>query len=313
MLKTKLAALSYVGPVNVFDSEGVLINSSNIWPVPAISVADRAYFKTFKADPNSPSLLVEPVKSRVTGAWTTIFAHKLTGPNGEYLGSISRGIEHAQFEKFFATVGLGDSASISMFHYDGTLIARYPHVDAMIGTKFKPGPLRLRVQSPIGYGTIRVINPIDGQDRLISARSLTDLPLLISATTTVSAALTDWRTQTGFLIGMGGSSVIIIAAMLFLVVRKLSQQHRLAQQRLMLEKQRLDTAVNNMTQGLLLFDSSQRLVRLQSALHRHVWPLAGNRQTRLQLPCDHRPSRGHRIVRGECRSILLRWSCATSV
>ena len=48
--------------------------------------------------------------------------------------------------------------------------------------------------------------------------------------------------------------------MLFLVVRKLSQQHRLAQQRLMLEKQRLDTAVNNMTQGLLLFDSAQRLV-----------------------------------------------------
>ena len=41
--------------------------------------------------------------------------------------------------------------------------------------------------------------------------------------------------------------------MLFLVVRKLSQQHRL-------EKQRLDTAINNMTQGLLLFDPSQRLV-----------------------------------------------------
>ena len=48
--------------------------------------------------------------------------------------------------------------------------------------------------------------------------------------------------------------------MLFLVVRKLSQQHRLSQRRLTLEKQRLDTAVNNMTQGLLLFDSSQRLV-----------------------------------------------------
>ena len=48
--------------------------------------------------------------------------------------------------------------------------------------------------------------------------------------------------------------------MLFLVVRKLSQQHRCRSERLTLEKQRLDTAVNNMTQGLLLFDSSQRLV-----------------------------------------------------
>ena len=54
--------------------------------------------------------------------------------------------------------------------------------------------------------------------------------------------------------------MLAIACLLFLVVRKLSQQHRASQQRLTLEKQRLDTAVNNMTQGLLLFDSSQRLV-----------------------------------------------------
>ncbi len=47
--------------------------------------------------------------------------------------------------------------------------------------------------------------------------------------------------------------MLVIAAVLFLVVRKLSLQHRM-------EKQRLDTAINNMTQGLLLFDSSQRLV-----------------------------------------------------
>ncbi len=83
---------------------------------------------------------------------------------------------------------------------------------------------------------------------------------MVIATTTVSAALADWREQIRFLIAAAGLSALVIAVMLFLVVRKLSQQHRLAQQRLMLEKQRLDTAVNNMTQGLLLFDSSQRLV-----------------------------------------------------
>jgi len=54
--------------------------------------------------------------------------------------------------------------------------------------------------------------------------------------------------------------VLAISALLFVVVRKLSQQHRASQLLLTLEKQRLDTAVNNMTQGLLLFDSSQRLV-----------------------------------------------------
>src|SRR3984957_2739077 len=58
MLKAKLSALSYVGGINIFDADGVLINSSSLWPVPAVSVADRPYFKAFKAGPQSPTMLV---------------------------------------------------------------------------------------------------------------------------------------------------------------------------------------------------------------------------------------------------------------
>ena len=54
--------------------------------------------------------------------------------------------------------------------------------------------------------------------------------------------------------------MLLISGILLLVVRKLSQQHRLSQQRLTQEKQRLDVAINNMTQGLLLYDLSERLV-----------------------------------------------------
>ena len=103
-------------------------------------------------------------------------------------------------------------------------------------------------------------SPIDGEDRLISSRALTNFPIVIVAATTTSAALADWREQIAILIAVAGLSVLAISALLFVVVRKLSQQHRASQQRLTLEKQRLDTAVNNMTQGLLLFDSTQHLV-----------------------------------------------------
>ena len=128
MLKSKIDALSYVGGINVFDADGKLINASAAWPAPPVNVADRAYFKTFKSDPQSPEMLVEPVYSRITGVWTTVIARKVTGPNGEFLGVIGRGIEPANFEKFFATVALGHGAAIAMHHRDGTLLARYPHV-----------------------------------------------------------------------------------------------------------------------------------------------------------------------------------------
>src|SRR5712664_816182 len=260
MLKAKIGALSYVGGINLFDSDGALVNSSLIWPVPAINVADRAYFKSFKSGARSPSFLVEPVYSRLTGAWTVVLARQLTGRNGEFLGVIGRGIEPAHFEKFFASVALGNDASISMVHRDGTLLARYPHNESMIGHNFKSGPMFQRVLSQGGTATGMFNSPLDGQDRLGAAYTLSGFPILVVATTPVSAALADWRAQTKFLIGVGGLSVLVITAMLFLVVRKLSHQHRSSQQRLWREKRRLDTAVNNMTQGLLLFDSSERLI-----------------------------------------------------
>src|SRR5437762_8656340 len=85
-------------------------------------------------------MLVELVRSRISGAWTTVIARKITGPNGEFLGVIGRGIEPASFEKFFASLALGNGASITMHHRDGTLLARHPHVEALIGQNFKSGP-----------------------------------------------------------------------------------------------------------------------------------------------------------------------------
>jgi diguanylate cyclase (GGDEF)-like protein len=260
MLQSKMSALSYVGSINIFDADGRLINTSIAWPAPPLSIGDRPYFETFRSDPHSPEMQIEPVHSRVTGNWTTVIARKVTGPNGEFLGVIGRGIETATFEKFFASLALGDDAVISMFHRDGTMLALYPHKEPMIGQNFSGGPVFRTILEKADHGTLRFLSHVDGRDRLGSARALSHFPIAVVATTTVSAALADWRGQTRFLIAVASLSVCVIAIMLFLVVCRLSRQHRLSQQRLTLEKQRLDTAVNNMTQGLLLFDSSQQLV-----------------------------------------------------
>ena len=261
MLKSKLSALSYVGGVNVFDADGTLVNTSTAWPVPSINVGDRPYFQTFRTDPHAPEMLVEPVHSRISGAWTTVIARKMTGPNGELLGVIGRGIEPANFEKFFASVALSPGATISMHHRNGTLLVRYPHPEGMIGRNFKAGgPVVRQKIFELPQYTTRLTSPIDGQDRLVSSRALANFPIVIVATKTTEAALADWREQMRILVAVAGASALAIALLLFLVVRKLSLQHRLSQQRLTLEKQRLDKAVNNMTQGLLLFDNSQRLV-----------------------------------------------------
>ena len=260
MLRSKIEALPYIGGVNVIDADGNLINSSTAWPAPKVNVADRAYFRTFKYDPFSPDVLIEPLHSRVSGTWTILVARKIVGPGGEFLGVVGRGIEPANFEKFFASVVLGDGATISMLHRDGTLLARYPHSSELMGRNFKTGSFAQQRVFGLDHFAGRFMSPVDGEDRLISARALPHFPILIMATTTRAAALTDWREQIGILISVAASSALAIAGVLIAVVRKLLEQHRLSRERLTLEKQRLDRAVNNMTQGLLLFDAEQRLV-----------------------------------------------------
>jgi diguanylate cyclase (GGDEF)-like protein len=252
-LRKKVGAYSDIAGINVFDAGGTLINSSDVWPVPDVKVDDRGFFRAFKSGTAATPVLVELARGRIAGGWATIIAHKVTGPKGEFIGVVARAIAPATFEKYFASVALGEGAAISMYHRDGTLLARYPHIERMIGSHVRTSPIYRFISSPTGRGTIRLTSPIDAQERVASAYALKGFPIAIVASTTVAAALADWREQTRFLILVAAFSVLVITAMLILFVRKLLQQHRM-------EKHRLDTAINNMTQGLLLYDSSQRLV-----------------------------------------------------
>ena len=253
VLRTKSGAYSDIAGINVFDVNGMLVNSSEVWPVPDTKIADRAFFNVFKSGAEASPVLVELERGRIAGGWATTVARKVTGPRGEFIGIVTRSIAPATFEKYFASVALGEGAAISMYHRNGTLLARHPHVERMIGSHVRSSPIYRYISSPSGHGTIRLTSPIDGQERVASAYALRSFPIAIVASTTVAAALADWREQTRFLILVAGVSVMVIAAMLFLFVRKLLRQHQV-------EKQRLDTAINNMIQGLLLYDSSQRLV-----------------------------------------------------
>src|SRR5580704_157297 len=172
VLRTKVGAFSDVAGIKVFDANGTLINSSDVWPVPDVTIADRAFFTTFKSGTATTPILVELVRSRFAGGWGTVVAHHVIGPKGEFLGVVTRAISPAAFEKYFASVVLGEGAAISMRHRDGTLLARYPHIERMIGSHIRASPIDRPILSESGHGTMRLTSPIDGQQRIASAYAL---------------------------------------------------------------------------------------------------------------------------------------------
>jgi diguanylate cyclase (GGDEF)-like protein/PAS domain S-box-containing protein len=260
ILRSKAGVLSYLGDISIFDSNGDMISWSRPLPAPTLNISERAYFKSFKFDSRSPSILTESVRSYLTGNLNSVIAHRLRGEDGVFLGVMTRRINPVNYEKFFASVALGAGAAVSMFHADGTLLARHPRVDELIGQNFAKAPLLQRVRDHGGRQTLRVQSPIDQTDRLGSAASLAHYPGIVVATNTTSAALSDWREQTRFLVIAATLAAAVIALILLLIIRQITRQSREAQQRLEAERGRLDTALNNMIQGLVTFDASARLV-----------------------------------------------------
>ena len=80
----------------------------------------------------------------------------------------------------------------------------------MAGRKFNTTRLLQLVLTKGGRQTLRVQSPVDHQDRLGSAAELSRFPMVIVATNTIAAALSDWREQTGFLIVVASLSAAIV-------------------------------------------------------------------------------------------------------
>src|SRR5450756_1885102 len=188
-LRAKINRSSDFASARVYSSEGLLINTSETWPVPTINIADRKYFSDLKAIADSTNL-VAVVRSRVIDKWTLIFATKLVGPNGEFMGVLTRGIDSEVFEDFFRSMGVPPGGAVGLFHADGTMLARYPRAESSMGQNFSAGPVHQPILARSDHGTIRLKSPIDGLDGLAAARRLSRFPISIIATTTVAVSYT---------------------------------------------------------------------------------------------------------------------------
>jgi diguanylate cyclase (GGDEF)-like protein/PAS domain S-box-containing protein len=302
MMREKAWGWRDLAGVNLFDSKGILINSSQSWPVADLGISDRAYFQNLKDDA-SLSQTVDVVRSRFTAGFSIVFARRILGPDGKFLGVITRGVKPETLESFFASAGLGPGATIAMHQKEGVLLARYPHVDRMIGKNFNNGPSEQRAVFETSQFAGQLRSPMDGEERLVASRMLSSVPLVIVATKTIDSTLATWRAQTRFFMSMAVLSLLVTALVLYLIFRQMMRQHRLSQQLIAVEKQRLDTAISHMSQGLLLFDSSERLI----ICNRRYIEMYGLSQDVVKPGCTLRDLLRHRQATGSFHGDVERY------
>jgi len=224
MLRAKLQAFPHVGALNLFNTKGRLINSTQDGPLPSINISSRHYFKEFTSGRPVPETILEARKSNVTGNWTVVFGRRIVGRNGEIIGFASRGVEPIHFEEFCASLALDDETSVLMILRDGTIIARYPHDDALVGRNVADTALFQKVLASNGSASGRFASLGQGEERLGSVRPLANFPILVVATTPTAHALTDWWAQTKLQFVAALLAVMVVIITIFLIVRQLKRR-----------------------------------------------------------------------------------------
>ncbi|WP_342152902.1 EAL domain-containing protein [Methylorubrum sp. SB2] len=267
-LKARVAALPQVNAITIVDRTGKLLNFTRFWPIPDINIADRDYFKALVADPSMQRFISQPVQNRGDGVWTIYVARKVAAPDGAFLGLVLGAVELGYFERLYKQITPAADAVVSVFRNDGMLLVRHPHKEGTIGKIFSTTGAALIAAKKQASGVLRNVSPIDGHERLIATKALANFPLILSISRTVEASLASFYQQ---VFVVGAAAVLITAciwALYWLVLRQSRAERRLAgaeervrsEHELRTQYERFGVALNNMVQGLCLFDADKRLV-----------------------------------------------------
>ena len=248
MLKDRISGFPHIGAVMLIGADGRLINSSQAWPTPQLNFSGQDYFEALKTSPRLSSILGKPTRDSETGVWTIYLARKFRGSNGEFLGLVVGTVKSQYFEESYATVARGTDESIALFRDDGVLLARYPHNDSFIG-KSPVRDLAAPMTQRSGSGKAGQRDVIDDSERLTAEVRLPNVPIKLTASTTVATALADWRTEAGYLIGLTIVLVVAIGGTGAVAVQFFRKQSI-----------QLDATLNNLSQGVCMYDEHRRLI-----------------------------------------------------
>ncbi len=265
LLTERMARLSHVASISLTDKNGWMVSSTNKWPLPPTDLSAREHYQHLKNNNDQGIYVTSPVGDRFKGIQTIYFAKRINDTNNEFLGMITIGIQLSYFQHIYESIASLHDLSFLFLRKDGTVIVRYPDQKDRAGEKMPAASPWHQLVSQ-GGGNYRSPGYFDGIARQIAVRPLRDYPLVINVAVSETAALSTWRIQT---ITIGIGTLLFLICSVFLLKLLSNQFHRLATSRAALVEKaeeleransKADAALNNMSQGLAMFDSSARLI-----------------------------------------------------
>ncbi|MDB5400112.1 MAG: hypothetical protein QOF70_7252 [Acetobacteraceae bacterium] len=216
ILRRRMRGVRQVAAILVVDREGQPIVSTD--PDRSATPPDvvEALLVRYRADPRA-GLLISPPFRVADDKWNTLLARPTCAPDGTLTGMTVGSINLSYFEEFYRSVELNENGAIMLHLRDGTVLARFPHVDKAIGTSFGNLPPFTEVLAHATAGTLLMESPVDGSIRISAIRSLRAFPLAVLVSVEQKRILADWRHEALALIAvallLGGAVVVLLLSL----------------------------------------------------------------------------------------------------
>lgn len=266
-MRERLSRLPQADVIAFADATGTLVNNTRAWPVPDISVKERDYF-IHHSTRRDPELFVsQPVKNKMTAAWTTYFTKRIESDEGHFLGVILIGVQPELFTNAFSVLSSKHEAQFSLARSDGIVLSSYPLDSNHAGSRmFNDSPWHGVKASG---GVYRETNGVEGGTRLVAIEPLKHFPLVVNATVSEDAALRVWHMRASVIVA---GSVALAFALILLLRALFNHLTSLAQSEhaLRLVNMRFDATIANLSTGLALCDADERVVLHNEAFTR-IW------------------------------------------
>ena len=224
----------------------------------------------------TPGLFISaPAKNARTGTWRLHLSRSFRNAGGELVGIVVVALETRHLEDLFNRMPGTAAGSFALYRQDGTLLARVPHVEAELGRNFGATEAFRYAATPEERVLHRGAGVFDSRDRLIAPFTLADYPLLVVVTDAMDAVLAGWHRQLRAVGAVTLALELIIVGTALVGIRHLRIHERMLKLRaalavvrerdraahaLKVQAQRFEVALNNMAQGLLMFDDDGRLL-----------------------------------------------------
>jgi diguanylate cyclase (GGDEF)-like protein len=200
------------------------------------------------------------------------------GPSRKWLVGISRAgtrstgtaaflaiahVDIEQLQRVFDEINVGPNGAITLWRGDGVLLARKPYQITNVGRSFPNAALhRALARSPVGH--FETESAADGVYRIVAYRALRGTPLIIAASLAKDDVLAPWRQDTARGMALVGAAIALLIVFGAVVARE-ARRRADAEASANHKSAVLEATLENMDQGLIMFDAD---LRVQVCNHR---------------------------------------------